>query len=74
MQGADADALQVHQALATLAPAQAATLLLHYQPDLSPREIPDITGVGEEAMKSRLARGRANFIAAYRRLDRGYRA
>jgi hypothetical protein len=31
-----------------------------------------MTGVSEEGVKSRLARGRAGFIAAYGRLERGH--
>jgi DNA-directed RNA polymerase specialized sigma24 family protein len=30
-----------------------------------------ILGITEEAVKSRLARGRLNFAAAYKRLERG---
>ena len=69
--GADSIALDVHAALNALAPEQAAALLLHYQQGFSRREIADICGIGEEGVKSRLARGRANFLAAYARLDRG---
>jgi DNA-directed RNA polymerase specialized sigma24 family protein len=33
-------------------------------------EIAAICGIGEEAVKSRLARGEATFVAAYHRLER----
>jgi RNA polymerase sigma-70 factor (ECF subfamily) len=63
--------LPVHEALGLISAEQAAALLLHYQQGFSRREIASITGVSEEGVKSRLARGRANFLAAYRRLERG---
>lgn len=69
--GADAGDQQLHSALATLSADQAAALLLHHQQGFTRREIAEMTGVTEEAVKSRLDRGRANFIAAYRRLERG---
>jgi len=34
-------------------------------------EIAEMSGVSPETVKSRLARGEANFVAAYRRLERG---
>jgi RNA polymerase sigma factor (sigma-70 family) len=69
--GADAQDHQIHGALATLSADQAAALLLHHQQGFTRREIAEMTGVSEEAVKSRLDRGRANFVAAYRRLERG---
>ena len=67
----DHSAMQVHQALRSISREQAATLLLHYQQGFSRREIAAIAGISEEGVKSRLARGRVNFMAAYRRLERG---
>ena len=67
----DAEAAQIHQALRSIPADQAVALVLHYQRGFSRAEVAELTGVSEEGAKSRLARGRANFIAAYRRLDRG---
>jgi RNA polymerase sigma factor (sigma-70 family) len=67
----DDEAAQVRQALRFLNPDQAIALVLHYERGFSRIEIAKMTKVGEEAVKSRLARGRANFIAAYHRLERG---
>jgi len=50
---------------------QAATLLLFYESGFARGEIADLLNVSEETVKSRLARGRKNFMAAYRRLERG---
>ena len=50
---------------------QATTLLLHYHAGFRRGEIARMHGVSEETVKSRLARGRRNFMAAYRRLERG---
>lgn len=67
----DAEADTIHRALRSIPPEQAVALVLHHQQGFTRREIAEIGGVTEEAVKSRLARGRANFMAAYRRLDRG---
>jgi RNA polymerase sigma-70 factor (ECF subfamily) len=67
----DATADQVRSVLRSLPFEQAATLLLHYYGGFHRDEIARIHGVSEETVKSRLARGRKNFIAAYRRRDRG---
>jgi RNA polymerase sigma-70 factor, ECF subfamily len=67
----DAEAAQVHEALRSIPSHQAIALVLHYQSGFSRAEIAALTGVTEEGVKSRLARGRANFIAAYQRLERG---
>jgi RNA polymerase sigma-70 factor (ECF subfamily) len=67
----DAEAAQIHHALRSIPRDQAVALVLHYQSGFSRAEVASLTGVGEEAVKSRLARGRANFIAAYQRLERG---
>jgi RNA polymerase sigma-70 factor (ECF subfamily) len=67
----DATADQVRSVLRSLPFEQATTLLLHYYAGFHRSEIARMHGVSEETVKSRLARGRKNFIAAYRRLDRG---
>ncbi len=69
----DPAAETVHRALASIPFEQAAALVLHYRAGFSRAEIAQMSGVGDEAVKSRLARGRANFIAAYHRLERGLR-
>lgn len=58
----------VHRALRTLSPKLATTLLLHYDSGFSRDEIAAMEGVGEEAVKSRLARGRVAFARAFTRL------
>lgn len=70
----DLDADMVHRALASIPFDQAAALVLHYRSGFTRAEIAQLSSVTEEAVKSRLARGRANFVAAYRRLERGLRA
>lgn len=67
----DTEAAQIHQALRSIPTDQAIALVLHYQSGFSRVEVATLTGVSEEGVKSRLARGRLNFIAAYRRLERG---
>jgi RNA polymerase sigma-70 factor, ECF subfamily len=64
------DAL-VRQALRSIPPDQAAALVLRLQEGRSRAEIASHLGISEEGVKSRLARGRLNFAAAYRRLERG---
>jgi len=71
--GFDLGAETVHRALASIPFDQAAALLLHYRAGFTRHEIAQMSGVSDEAVKSRLGRGRANFIAAYRRLERGLR-
>jgi len=61
---------QVRAALRSIAPMQAACLILRER-GFSRREIAAVCGLSEEGAKSRLARGEASFIAAYRRLERG---
>lgn len=61
----------VRLALRSLTTAHASTLLLFYDAGFRREEIARIHGVSEETVKSRLARGRKEFIAAYRRLERG---
>jgi RNA polymerase sigma-70 factor (ECF subfamily) len=67
----DARAAQVHHALRSIPTDQALALVLHYHSGFSRAEVATLTNLSEDGVKSRLARGRANFIAAYRRLDRG---
>jgi RNA polymerase sigma-70 factor (ECF subfamily) len=67
----DADADQVRQALGSLSADGAATLLLFYVHGFSREELAAMFEVSEETVKSRLARGRRDFMAAYQRLERG---
>lgn len=67
----DATAAQVRAALRSLPFDQATALLLHYHAGFSRSEIAQMHGVSEEAVKSRLARRRKGFMAAYQRLERG---
>jgi RNA polymerase sigma-70 factor (ECF subfamily) len=67
----DVDASQVRMALASIPAEQATALVLRLHEGRSRAEIAEIFGVSEDAVKSRLVRGRANFAAAYRRLERG---
>lgn len=69
----DAEADHIHQALRAIPTNQANALVLHYQAGFSRAEIARMDEVTEEAIKARLNRGRANFIAAYRRMERGLR-
>jgi RNA polymerase sigma-70 factor (ECF subfamily) len=57
----------VQRALRSLPTAQAAALLLHYEAGFSRQEIAQMEGVTEEAVKSRLARGRDAFAKAFER-------
>jgi RNA polymerase sigma-70 factor, ECF subfamily len=61
----------IRQALRSIPPDQAAALVLRLQEGRSRSEIAAHLGISEEGVKSRLARGRLNFAAAYRRLERG---
>jgi RNA polymerase sigma-70 factor, ECF subfamily len=67
----DPESEQVQRALRAIAPDHAAALLLFYVHGFSRHEIAEMYGVGEEAVKSRLARGRRDFMASYRRMERG---
>jgi RNA polymerase sigma-70 factor (ECF subfamily) len=67
----DIEAEQVHAAMRSIPADQAATLLLFYERGFSRREIAELLHISEETVKSRLARGRRNFMAAFRRLERG---
>lgn len=61
----DPDADLVHRALIQLPPKLSTTLLLHYEAGFSRREIAEMDGVTEEAVKARLARGREAFARAF---------
>lgn len=64
----DPDTTLIYRALRALPAAQAATLLLHYDAGFSRSEIAAMEGITEEAVKSRLARGRERFIREFDRL------
>jgi RNA polymerase sigma factor (sigma-70 family) len=65
---------QLRQAMRSIPADQAVTLALAFHEGFSRREIAKMLGVSEEAVKSRIARGRLNSTAAYKRLERGLRA
>lgn len=67
----DPAAAQVNAALRSIGSEQAAALLLRYHSGFSTGEIAAMLGLSEETVKSRITRGRHNFIAAHRRLERG---
>jgi RNA polymerase sigma-70 factor (ECF subfamily) len=67
---ADPTADHVRRALGAINAEQAATLVLCLQEGFTRREAATLMNVSEETVKSRLARGRAAFAEAYRRLDR----
>lgn len=62
---------QVRRALGSIAADTAATLLLFYVHGFSRQEIAQLQGLSDEGVKSRLERGRRDFMASYRRLERG---
>lgn len=64
----DPDADLVHRALMRLPATLSTTLLLHYDAGFSRREIADMGGVTEDAVKARLARGRQAFAKAFEQL------
>jgi RNA polymerase sigma-70 factor (ECF subfamily) len=67
----DAEADQVRSAVRSIPPEQAVVLILRVQEGRSRSEIAEMLGISDAAVKSRLARARENFAAAYRRLERG---
>lgn len=67
----DPAAAQVNAALRSISSDQAAALLLRYHSGFSTGEIAAMLDLSEETVKSRITRGRQNFMAAYRRLERG---
>jgi len=58
----------IERALRALPHAQATTLLLHYDAGFSRKEIAEMEGITEEAVKSRLARGREAFAERFERM------
>ena len=64
----DPDTELVHRVLRTLPAAQSAALLLHYDAGFSRQEIAQMDGITEEAVKSRLWRGRERFLREFARL------
>lgn len=70
----DTDDLElVRRALRSIPPDQAVALVLRLHEGRSRREVAELLGLSEDGVKSRLARGRLNFIAACRRIERGLR-
>ena len=69
--GYDGVAEQVRATLRSIPRDQAVALTLALHEGFTRREIAEMLETSEESIKSRLARGRRNFAAAYRRLDRG---
>ena len=67
----DVEAAHVRYALRSIPAEHAVALTLALHNGFSRREIASMLGVSEETIKSRLARGRRNFAAAYRRIDQG---
>ncbi len=67
----DVEADQVRRALRSIPADQAICLTLALHDGFSRQEIAHMLGASEETIKSRMARGRRNFAAAYRRLERG---
>jgi RNA polymerase sigma-70 factor (ECF subfamily) len=61
----DDEAAAVRAILRRLPPDQAAALVLHHHAGFSRKEIAGLTGISEEGVKSRLARGRTRFIAEH---------
>jgi RNA polymerase sigma-70 factor (ECF subfamily) len=61
----DVEALAVRDALRAISPEQASALVLHYAQGFARSEIAELTGRSEETIKSRIARGRRAFLAAY---------
>lgn len=61
----DDEAALVRELLRRLPGDQAAALVLHHHAGFSRKEIADLTGISEEGVKSRLARGRKRFMAEY---------
>jgi RNA polymerase sigma-70 factor (ECF subfamily) len=61
----DVEGLAVRDAMRSISPDQAAALVLHYAHGFTRAEIAELVGRSEETVKSRIARGRRAFIAAY---------
>lgn len=60
----------VRAALQEIPAEQAVTLVLRLHEKMSRAEIAHLLAISESAVKARLVRGRLNFVAAYRRLER----
>ena len=67
----DVEAIAVREALRAISPDQAVALVLHYAQGFTRGEIAGLTGRSDEAIKSRIARGRRAFLAAYGRRGGG---
>jgi RNA polymerase sigma-70 factor (ECF subfamily) len=63
----------VQFALRSVSLDEATALILFHVQGFDRREVAQIVGAGEETVKSRLARGKAKFMAAYSRIERGAR-
>ncbi len=63
----DVERMAVRAAMRAISGEQAAALVLHYAHGFTRAEIADLTGRSEETIKSRIARGRRAFLAAYDR-------
>jgi len=63
----DVEGLAVREAMRAISPDQATALVLHYAHGFTRAEIADLVGRSEETVKSRIARGRRAFLAAYDR-------
>ena len=63
----DVEGLAVRDAMRAISPDQAAALVLHYAHGFTGAEVAELTGRSEETIKSRIARGRRAFLAAYDR-------
>lgn len=61
----------VRIALRAIPPHQAVAIILTLHEGFSRREAAEILSVNGETLKTRLARGRLNFAAAYSRIERG---
>jgi RNA polymerase sigma-70 factor (ECF subfamily) len=67
----DVEGLAVREAMRAISPDQATALVLHYSHGFTRAEIADLIGRSEETIKSRIARGRRAFLAAYGRKGEG---
>ena len=63
----DVEALAVREAIRSISADQAVALVLHYAHGFTRAEIAELVGRTEETVKSRIARGRRAFLAAYDR-------
>jgi RNA polymerase sigma-70 factor, ECF subfamily len=63
----DVEALAVRDAMRSISAEQASALVLHYAHGFTRAEIAELVGRSEETVKSRIARGKRAFLAAYDR-------